>query len=63
MTTQPVSPSIASSYRAQLSRYLCARDCDRVLPLLLKHPSQLTDDDRTVLADAASVIQYAMQSA
>ena len=63
MTTQTVSPSIANDYRQQLSRYLCARDCDRVLPLLVKHPSQLTDDDRAVLADAAGVIRYAMQSA
>ena len=50
--------NLTDDYRQQLSRYLCDRDCDRIVPLLLTPPDQLTDDDRTVLADAASVIRH-----
>ena len=50
--------NLADDYRSQLGQYLSPRDCDRIVPLLLKQPDRLTDDDRTVLADAAGIIRH-----
>ena len=50
--------NLTDDYRSQLSRYLCARDCDRIVPILLKPHTDRTDDDRAVLADAAGIIRH-----
>ena len=55
--------NLTDDYRSQLGQYLSPRDCDRILPILLKSPAQLTDDDRAVLADAAMVIRHVKQTA
>ena len=54
--------NLADDYRQQLGQYLSPRDCERIVPLLVKPPQQLTIDDQAVLADAAMVIRHVRQT-
>ena len=57
------NPTLTDDYRQQLGLYLSPRDCDRIVPLLVKPPAQLTTDDRAVLADAAGIIRHVKANA
>lgn len=51
--------TFTDEYRRQLAIYLKPADCERILPLVSKSPSELSQTERATLADAAQVIRYA----
>lgn len=51
--------TLIDEYRRQLAIYLNPADVDRILPLVTKAPSELSQTERATLADAAQVIRYA----